>query len=868
LIDQYLIEEALRGLHMKMGTAVVVLALLGFLLCSNIHAQHPAIYLLDKDGDIIDPISGENQDKPFSTAMTCGMCHDYEEITSGYHFQMGWDVISDDFGDSTRHPWNLSNGFMGKWYPYTNRQLARKHNSHADQIDLTVYDFVGHSAGARGMPPCGACHPGGGGLEYDREGNRYDEFLTDYPEYRDSLDGDYYQSNWDKSGVVEADCFVCHFPGYDFDERVSQLQKGNYRWAVVAGSGIGFVDGSVDAGDEPVVQYNKRFFNDDGTVSLDMTWPPPSDNCIFCHGRADIRKRGFSWNDIHNADVHNQQGVSCAACHPSGPEHNFAKGDANVSTVADHLDNTMLDCRGCHMQGVLGASVPKHASVRPSHIEAISCEACHVPRLGRSAALGVDHTSGEHRYITNPRGSDGFGQLAEWHPTYERRDKGVLYPLNIVQAIWWANLSTDSIMHPLFEKEAKAAWEKIEAELTDDNEDDHPEINTPAEIELGLKALAETLVGNQRFDQIHPVLLKGGKAWHLDESGKVAVLKDSVHTSIDFSINHNVAPARQALGNGGCQDCHHEGETFFKGKRTVDLYDELGNPVLVSNGRFFGCNPWIFAVNSFHQKVLSPVVSFGIILVIFLVTAHYHRYGPKRVPFVPNSGEVPRFSIPERAIHNFRLISFALLAFTGLILAFNWVNWQELFFSSPRQMLWVHIISGLVFIVTSAAGMAAWFEDALFASYDIEWVRRIGGYLGYKGEVLSGRFNAGQKMFYWYTAIFGAVISVTGLILTFKSVFPLSVICITSTVHNLTAFVLIAGVLSHAYLGTVANPGTWRVLVDGFVTREWAHHHHPLWLRKLIDEGHVESDDSASDSSDADKDQPESPSERKGEDQE
>ena len=45
---------------------------------------------------------------------------------------------------------------------------------------------------------------------------------------------------------------------------------------------------------------------------------------------------------------------------------------------------------------------------------------------------------------------------------------------------------------------------------------------------------------------------------------------------------------------------------------------------------------------------------------------------------------------------------------------------------------------------------------------------------------------------------------------------------------------LVAGVLAHAYLGTVANPGTWRVLVDGSVTRAWAEHHHPNWFRALL----------------------------------
>ncbi len=46
---------------------------------------------------------------------------------------------------------------------------------------------------------------------------------------------------------------------------------------------------------------------------------------------------------------------------------------------------------------------------------------------------------------------------------------------------------------------------------------------------------------------------------------------------------------------------------------------------------------------------------------------------------------------------------------------------------------------------------------------------------------------------------------------------------------------LIAGVVAHAYLGTIANPGTWRVLVDGYVTRKWAEHHHPLWYQAIVE---------------------------------
>ncbi|MBD3333348.1 hypothetical protein GF356_10900 [candidate division GN15 bacterium] len=147
--------------------------------------------------------------------------------------------------------------------------------------------------------------------------------------------------------------------------------------------------------------------------------------------------------------------------------------------------------------------------------------------------------------------------------------------------------------------------------------------------------------------------------------------------------------------------------------------------------------------------------------------------------------------------------------------------------------------------------MFLWFKDALFASYDKAWFKLIGGYLGYKGHVPAGRFNAGQKMFYWYTTIFGIILSVTGLLLVWRTSFALSTICITSTIHNLVAFIMISGVFAHAYLGTIANPGTWRVLVDGTVTREWAAHHHPMWYESLVRSGLVEPEEGSDESSDA-----------------
>jgi formate dehydrogenase subunit gamma len=452
--------------------------------------------------------------------------------------------------------------------------------------------------------------------------------------------------------------------------------------------------------------------------------------------------------------------------------------------------------------------------------------------LQRSAIAGIDATSGELHYITRPREADWFGELAAWKPVYERREDEVIYPFNNILTIWFANLDVDSVIYPLFAAEHKAAWRLFKKEITDDNDDGVVEINRDEEIIAGLKAVARSLAGNRRFSQIEPVFIKGGKGYQLDKQGQLHLLEMDVKCDMSYSINHNVA--KQALGTGGCGDCHFASAHFFKGQRETDLYAADGQPVTRSIGRYLGCNKISFAINSFHQEILSPFVSISLILVIFLVAVHYHSYGPKRVQFIYGSGEIERFTLFDRGIHLFRLLSFLLLTVTGLILAFNLSAWQQLLFASAYQMLWIHIISGFVFILTTFFGIVAWFKDALFASYAREGVKAIGGYLGFKCEVPAARFNAGQKIFYWYSTIFGLIMAISGMILVFKYSFPLSAICVTSTVHNLFGFVMIAGVLAHAYLGTVANPGTWRVLVDGHVTREWAEHHHPNWYRKLI----------------------------------
>jgi formate dehydrogenase subunit gamma len=72
----------------------------------------------------------------------------------------------------------------------------------------------------------------------------------------------------------------------------------------------------------------------------------------------------------------------------------------------------------------------------------------------------------------------------------------------------------------------------------------------------------------------------------------------------------------------------------------------------------------------------------------------------------------------------------------------------------------------------------------------------------------------------------------TGILLIFEDGLPLT-LTFLSTVHGFFAIIFVASIIAHAYLGTIANPGTWRAMVDGKVSRLWAKKHHSEWYKEV-----------------------------------
>ncbi len=751
--------------------------------------------------------------------------------------------------------------------------MAKKKNKTADEIDITVFQFVqAGSLNKIGNPGCGGCHPGGGGLEFDRDGKRFDKTLKANPSLRKSLDGDYFKSHWDKSGVVEADCFICHIDGYNFKERNKQLKLWNFKWAAIQASGIGIVRGTVAkitdkngkkskvlSGVTPAVTYNKRLFNEDGKLAVNLDYPPSSRNCTFCHAFSDRKKRGFSWNDPKNHDIHNMGGLECVHCHPSiDKEHNFAKGNENVSTVRDDLDGKgMLTCKQCHEKGVMGATRPKHKTIRPNHLEKLTCETCHIPRLNANGGSTFDVTSGDMINFGKFKNQANttleekikskllpIPAYNEWIPRYARNHKThKIEPVNSFPAgLIYSNRNGDGIYYPLFMKEIKKAYNMVKGKITKQPYKKGPFAGKPKlykkeEIKLFLSTLKKTLKDNKRFTKVDPQMHFFGKLYHLNESDELIGEDDTtwVGRAEAFNINHNVAPASEALGADGCLDCHGLDGQVFRNYTLTRLWNEEGVPEFTRNGRLIGCNPFSFYVNMFHQAIVTPYASIFLIVIGFFLMIHYTGRGPKGADLLLEPATIERFTIAERWTHFARMITFIGLAFTGGIFFYNNAAMLGFFFDNQQSAVNWHIVYGLIFIAASIYSYKLWVKDAKFQDYDKQWMEVQGGYLTRDDnvEAPAGRLNAGQKYAFWWILILTAVMGVTGILMIFKSSLPLTLTCLISTIHGLGSVFFLATILGHAYLGTLANPGTWRTMVDGMVSEKWAKKHHSEWYKEI-----------------------------------
>lgn len=181
-------------------------------------------------------------------------------------------------------------------------------------------------------------------------------------------------------------------------------------------------------------------------------------------------------------------------------------------------------------------------------------------------------------------------------------------------------------------------------------------------------------------------------------------------------------------------------------------------------------------------------------------------------------------------------ISFIILTITGFGFLFHLEQLNSIFGNFNTMRAW-HNWTGVVFIVALFLTVFNYLPVSLrFSSDDIGWILKAGGYFSKKAKVPpQDILNAGQKIFYLGLLLVGIAIALSGFIIWLRPAVPAinKWVLLSHLVHNIAFDLMVIAIPGHIYLGTFANPGTFRIMVYGTVPLEWAKKRHAKWVQKI-----------------------------------
>jgi len=199
--------------------------------------------------------------------------------------------------------------------------------------------------------------------------------------------------------------------------------------------------------------------------------------------------------------------------------------------------------------------------------------------------------------------------------------------------------------------------------------------------------------------------------------------------------------------------------------------------------------------------------------------------------------DVHRFSFIERVVHWLVGITFVFLLLTGLAFSHPSLFWITTLVGGGPAARILHPWIGIVYSAGLIAMVALWIREMGIGREDLGWLKAVRHYAVHDKEKVPpvGKYNPGQKLFFWFMGAIGVVHLVSGIPLWFPDgvlglgPFYGSPANVLRLLHYGTT---VAGgllLIVHVYLGTLAFPGTARGMLHGSVSPAWARHHHPLW---------------------------------------
>jgi len=198
-----------------------------------------------------------------------------------------------------------------------------------------------------------------------------------------------------------------------------------------------------------------------------------------------------------------------------------------------------------------------------------------------------------------------------------------------------------------------------------------------------------------------------------------------------------------------------------------------------------------------------------------LFLLHYLVIGAKH--FDHGGEQVLFFPLLIRIVHFFAALSFSLLVLTGLMIIFGKYFGGG---SLVRLARYIHLLSATVFVVPACLMLAVWLKDMLPRRHDIAWLAILGGYLSKRKEpVPAGKFNAGQKMYFWSVTCGGAIMAYTGYVIWGMGM-DVDTVRLYTIIHNTLGMGLLAFYLTHVYMAVFAIAGSLQSMKTGYKPKE------------------------------------------------
>ncbi|MCB8929406.1 MAG: cytochrome b/b6 domain-containing protein [Ardenticatenaceae bacterium] len=687
---------------------------------------HPNFALLDAAGNnVLD--SGE----PISTMNTCGVCHDTAFIAEhSFHVDAGLSEMSAPGETGNGRSWDISTGTFGKWNPLVYHYLTPEGD---DTVDLTTPGWLMLFSDR---------HVGGGPAITSRDGAPLLSLAPDTTNLDASIidpaTGELVGWDWQESGVAEMNCFLCHLPDADNVARIAAMAMGDFQWASTA-TLLGTDVVTITNGR---YHYNIDAFDEDGLLldGFVNVQDPTNANCGNCHGVVHtdmstpltleslqtgdwstlttgqvmspqrLLNSGLNLTDKETLsrswDIHMERVVDCVDCHYAlnnpvyfqetdedqldhlvfdprrldfgeylyRPLHEFAKGSSTQGTLAPQYDNSLRRCDDCHSIEVTHNWLP----YKERHMDAVSCESCHIGELYAPTLQSVDWTAlqADGTPLSAYRGIEGeIGEpgslITGYEPVLLPRENAdgstTLAPHNLISTWFWVYGEPE---RPVLEQDLQAAWfdgDEYANEIVDlFDADGNGRLSTTelvldsdAKVALISKRLADQGLSNPRI------------------SGEIQ----------PYSINHNVGGADWAIRD--CATCHGEesrvsqplvlanylpggiqptfvndGGSSFNGTLTVTDEGALEYALVTNEAGLYILGHDAVNVVDWIGIILFLGVFAGVIVHGGLRYAALRRQPPSH----PQLRELYMYSVYERLWHWLQTVAILLLIVTGLII--------------------------------------------------------------------------------------------------------------------------------------------------------------------------------------------------------